>query len=227
MGLRPTGAPSVTDDGPALRAGMVVGGVTVAALLGPFVGLGAAPVALGTAAALGALSLDAARFGGLGGHLLAEALPGGRARLRRIALHEAAHALVASENGLTVKQVLVGSLACLRAGLRCNGSTAFELPAAVKLQAEDLRRWSRMLQAGMVAEELHFGRALGGADDRVLLGRLWGLSGHDVDTAQREQRRARREVEQWLRRETGRLEAEAERLLARAPTLLRPMTPAR
>ena len=32
----------------------------------------------------------------------------------------------------------------------------------------------------------------GGADDRALLGRLWGLSGYDVSTAQQEQRRARR-----------------------------------
>ncbi|MGB7563431.1 MAG: hypothetical protein WBM08_01635, partial [Prochlorococcaceae cyanobacterium] len=60
------------------------------------------------------------------------------------------------------------------------------------------------------------------ADDRALLGRLWGLSGYDVATAQMEQRRARREVEQWLRREADRLEAEAERLLAGAPTVLRP-----
>lgn len=214
--------PSSSDDGPALRAGLAVGGLTLAALLGPLVGLGPGPIALGAAAALAALSLDAARFGGLGGHLLAEALPGGRARLRRIALHEAAHALVAAENGLTVVQVLVGSLACLRAGLRCNGSTAFELPAAAKLPAEDLRRWSRMLQAGMVAEELHYGSARGGADDRALLGRLWGLSGYDVAAAQMEQRRARREVEQWLRREAGRLEQEADRLLAGAPTVLRP-----
>ena len=51
-------------------------------------------------------------------------------------------------------------------------------------------------------------------DDRALLGRLWGLSGHDVDTAQREQRRARREVDQWLRRQQPQLEQLTDQLLA-------------
>ena len=40
---------------------------------------------------------------------------------------------------------------------------------------EDLRRWSRVLQAGIAAETLVFGKARGGADDRALLGRLWGI----------------------------------------------------
>lgn len=208
------------DEGPALRAGLAVGGITVAALLGPLVGLGPGVVALGAAGALAALTLDAARFGGLGGHLLAEALPGGQGRLRRIALHEAAHGLVAAENDLAVEGVLVGTLACLRAGLRCNGSTVFAVPEHSKMSAPDLRRWSQVLQAGIVAEELQFGSARGGSDDRALLGRLWGLSGFDAATAQREQRRARREVEQFLRRQHSQLQAEAERLLAEAPSLL-------
>ncbi|MGB7565097.1 MAG: hypothetical protein WBM08_10135, partial [Prochlorococcaceae cyanobacterium] len=66
---------NTSDDAPALGAGLAVGAFTGAALLGPLVGLGPGPIALGAAAALAALSLDAARFGGLGGHLLAEALP--------------------------------------------------------------------------------------------------------------------------------------------------------
>lgn len=166
--------------------------------------------------------MDAARFGGRGGHLLAEALPGGLARLRRIAIHEAGHALAAHHDQMPVKRVLVGSLACLRAGLQVNGCTEFEPPHHVKLPLEELRRWSRVLQAGMAAERLHFEASRGGADDRALLGRLWGLSGHDAPTAQREQRRARREVEQLLRNERAELERRAEALLAEAPRLLRP-----
>ena len=84
---------------------------------------------------------------------------------------------------------------------------------------EDLRRWSRVLQAGIVAEKLIYGSANGGADDRALLGRLWGLSGHDVQTAQREQRRARREIEQQLRQEKAVLEQRCDALLATAPRL--------
>jgi hypothetical protein len=108
----------------------------------------------------------------------------------------------------------VGSLACWRQGLRANGTTQLEPPAHAKLPLEDLRRWSQVLQAGMVAELLIYGGSRGGADDRALLGRLWGLSGYDVTTAQNEQRRARREVEQWLRQRRAELEQRAEQLLA-------------
>jgi hypothetical protein len=78
-----------------------------------------------------------------------------------------------------------------------------------------------VLLAGMVAEELIYGESQGGSDDRALLGRIWGLSGFDVDTAQREQRRARREVEQGLSKRRPELEQRAERLLAQAPRLFR------
>ncbi len=204
----------------ALRVGIAVAAVTAAAVLGPPLGLSPAWIALAVGLALGGLSLDAARFGGRGGHLLAEALPGGRARLRRIAIHEAGHVLVAAEEAMAVRQVLVGSLACLRQGLAACGSTELEPPAHARLAAEDLRRWSRVLQAGMAAEVLIYGSSQGGSDDRALLGRLWGLSGFDVATAQREQRRARREVDQWLRARRDQLEQRAEQLLAAAPRLL-------
>ncbi|MFM2158121.1 MAG: hypothetical protein RLZZ124_595, partial [Cyanobacteriota bacterium] len=79
----------------ALAAGVAVAGVTAAAVVGPVLGLSPWVIAIAAGGGLAALSLDAARFGGLGGHLLAEALPGGfgRARLRRIAIHEAGHVL--------------------------------------------------------------------------------------------------------------------------------------
>jgi hypothetical protein len=205
-----------------LAAGLAVALVSLAAILGPALGLSPWWITLGVALGLGSLTLDAARFGGRGGHVLAEALPGGQLRLRRIAIHEAGHVLVARQEEMAVRQVLVGSLACLRAGLNTSGSTELEPPAHAKLPPEELRRWSRVLQAGMVAEQLIYGQSVGGSDDRALLGRLWGLSGHDVDTAQREQRRARREVEQQLRRCQDELQAQAETLLAAAPRLGRP-----
>ena len=206
-----------------LAAGLAVGLISLAAILGPALGLSPWIVTLIAGLGLGGLTLDAARFGGRGGHVLAEALPGGRARLRRIAIHEAGHLLVARQEEMAVRQVLVGSLACLRAGLNTSGSTELEPPAHAKLPAEELRRWSRVLQAGMVAEQLIYGQSVGGTDDRALLGRLWGLSGHDVDTAQREQRRARREVEAQLRASEQQLQSEADALLALAPRLGRPL----
>lgn len=201
----------------AFTAGVVVLLLSLAAVVGPLVGLSPWWVTLLVALGLGSLTVDAARFGGRGGHLLAEALPGGQWRLRRIAVHEAGHALAADSDGLAVRRVLVGSLACLRAGVDSGGCTEFALPERVRLSAEDLRRWSRVLQAGMVAETLVYGDSVGGDDDRALLGRLWGLSGFDVEMARIEQRRARREVEQALRARRAEIEAEADRLLAAAP----------
>ena len=97
---------------------------------------------------------------------------------------------MAAENQLPVKQF---SWATERvAWFAVNGSTELEPPAQVKMPLEDLRRWSRVLLAGMVAETVEYGGSRGGADDRALLGRLWGLSA-DVTAAQNEQRRARRE----------------------------------
>lgn len=200
-------------------AGATVAGATLLAVFGPVVGLSPAWIAVGIGGVLVALTVDASQWQGLGGHLVAEALPGGRARLRRIACHEAGHLLLARENDLPVERVLVGTRACLQAGVRSNGATEFTIPDSMRMSLEDLRRWSRVLQAGIAAETLIYGAARGGADDRALLGRLWGLSGHDVDTAQREQRRARREVDQWLRDQKSALEQLAEELLNDAPTL--------
>lgn len=210
-----------------LAAGIAVAVVSVLAVLAPLLGLSPWLITLVVGVALAALTLDAWRFAGRGGHLLAEALPGGQARLRRIAVHEAAHALVARAEAIPVQQVLVGTLACLRAGLACGGSTVLCPPDHAKLPLSELRRWSRVLQAGIVAEQLHYGAAAGGADDRSLLGRLWGLSGYDVTTAQREQRQARREVERALRAAEEQLLQQAEHLALAAPRLGRRPQPAK
>ncbi len=206
----------------ALTAGVAVLLVSLAAVVGPLVGISPALIALAAGLALAALTADAALLSGRGGHLLAETLPGGTGRLRRIAVHEAGHGLVAGEEAVPVRRVLVGTWAALQAGVSSGGCTEFDVPAAAKMSLTDLRRWSRVLLAGMVAEELVYGDSIGGADDRAQLGRLWGLSGTDVATAQREQRQARREVTRWLGQRRQELEERAEGLLQVAPRLGRP-----
>ena len=201
------------------RAGVAVAALTGLGAFGPAMGLSAAWIVVLVGGVLVALSVDAATWQGMGGHLLAETLPGGESRLRRIAVHEAGHLLIADTEALPVQNVFVGTLACLRAGLRASGATEFTIPDSVRMPLEDLRRWSRVLQAGMAAETVIYGSARGGADDRALLGRLWGLSGHDVATAQREQRRARREIEQQLRRRRSDLDKAVGELLEAAPRL--------
>ena len=201
------------------RAGLAVAAITALGAFGPVMGLSPAWIVVAVVGGLVTLSVDAASWQGMGGHLLAEAMPGGEGRLRRIAVHEAGHLLIAEAEDLPVQRVMVGTLACLRAGLRSSGATEFIVPESVRMPMEDLRRWSRVLQAGIAAETVIYGSARGGADDRALLGRLWGLSGHDVATAQREQRRARREIEQQLRQDRSQLEDRVGTLLAEAPRL--------
>ena len=205
----------------ALRAGVAVAVVTGLGAFGPAIGISPAWIVILVGGGLVALSVDAATWQGMGGHVLAEALPGGEARLRRIAVHEAGHLLIAENEQLPVQRVMVGTLACLQAGLRSSGATEFTVPDSVRMPLEDLRRWSRVLQAGIAAETVVYGITRGGADDRALLGRLWGLSGHDVATAQREQRRARREIQQQLKRRHQDLETKAGELLSLAPRLMR------
>lgn len=208
-----------------VRIGVVVALLTAGAVFGPSIGLSPAWITVLVMTTLVGVSVDAALWDGRGGHLLAEALPGGRERLRRIALHEAGHRLVATHEGLSPGPTQVGTLACLRAGRQACGSTELPLPESAKLSLEDLRRWSRVLLAGMAAEVVVHGESEGGADDRRLLGRLWGLSGQTAATAQLEQRRARREVEQWLRQKRSDLDDECATLLAEAPSLRRLSVP--
>ena len=210
----------------ALTAGVAVLLVSLAAVVGPLLGIPPWLIALAAGLALAALTADAAFLGGRGGHLVAEALPGGVGRLRRIAVHEAAHGLLAEAEAVPVRRVLVGAFAALQAGVSSGGSTEFALPASAKMPLSELRRWSRVLLAGMVAEDLVYGGSIGGADDRAQLGRLWGLSGYDVATAQREQRQARREVKRWLEHRRQELEERAEGLVRSAPRLGRPLPPA-
>ena len=207
------------EDTGARTAGVAVLVVSVTAVAGPLLGVSPWLPALAAGLALAALTADAALWGGRGGHVVAETLPGGEGRLRRIAVHEAAHGLVAQAEAVPVRRVLVGSWAALRAGVQGGGSTEFDPPSSAKMPLTELRRWSRVLQAGMVAEELVYGASVGGADDRAQLGRLWGLSGYDVATAQREQRQARREVKRWLGERRRELEERAEALLRAAPRL--------
>ena len=204
------------------RIALVVAVFSGTAVLGPMVGVSPAWITVAVISALEMVSVDAAAWNGRGGHLLAEALPGGQERLRRIALHEAGHRLLASHEGMELGDTLVGSLACLRAGHDACGRTTRPLPASSKLPLEELRRWSRVLLAGMAAEQVVHGGSDGGMDDRQLLGRIWGLSGQSAQIAQLEQRRARREVEQWLEQNRSALDQECESLLSQAPSLLRP-----
>ena len=99
-----------------LRAAIAVAAITGLGAFGPVMGLSPAWIVVFVVGGLVALSVDAASWQGMGGHLLAEAMPGGEGRLRRIAVHEAGHLLIAEAEDLPVQRVMVGTMACLRGG---------------------------------------------------------------------------------------------------------------
>ena len=70
-----------------LRAGIAVAGITVLGAFGPALGLSSAWIVVAVGGALVTLSVDAATWQGMGGHILAEALPGGQERLRLSLIH--------------------------------------------------------------------------------------------------------------------------------------------
>ena len=67
----------------ALRAGLVVAGITGLGAFGPALGLSAAWIVVVVGGGLVLLSVDAASWQGMGGHVVAEALPGGHLPPRR------------------------------------------------------------------------------------------------------------------------------------------------
>jgi hypothetical protein len=143
------------------RIALVVAVFSGTAVLGPMVGVSPAWITVAVISALVMVSVDAAAWNGRGGHLLAEALPGGQERLRRIALHEAGHRLLASHEDMELGDTLVGSLACLRAGHDACGRTT------LSWQVWPLSRWcmAAAMAAWMIAS---FWAASGGSRVKAL-----------------------------------------------------------
>ena len=67
-----------------LRAGLAVAAITGLGAFGPVLGLSPAWIVVAVGGTLVLLSVDAASWQGMGGHVLAEALPGGEGRLRPV-----------------------------------------------------------------------------------------------------------------------------------------------
>jgi len=181
------------------RTGLFAVGVLVFTLLagvGPALGLPPQVAAFAFALAVGGFAVDQLFWRGRLGVLLvglAEERQAGW--LERVACHEAGHLLVARRLDIPVEDYTLGALATFRKGIPGSGGVVFAPPPA-QLSLERIEAYCAAYQAGVLAEQLVLGRAVGGADDFQKLALLLGAlarRGEGAPTAlkNRAERRAR------------------------------------
>lgn len=154
--------------------------VTMMALLGPLVELSPVVPAVTIAGLLGVATLDQLSWDGRAGTFLVESLSRtSSAHRQRIVHHEAGHFLVAHVLGIPVVDYTLSAWAAWRKGLPGQGGVVFDdqdLTTEVaqgQLSAQMLSRYCTLWMAGVAAEQLVYGQAVGGTDDRQKFRILW------------------------------------------------------
>ncbi|MEM9978919.1 MAG: ATP-dependent Zn protease [Cyanobacteria bacterium P01_D01_bin.2] len=154
--------------------------VTMLILLGPLLSISPEGLATVTAALLGLVSLDQLGWQGRGGTLLVDWLSQRSPEYcDRIVRHEAGHFLTAYMLGIPIDQYTLTAWETLKVGVGGNGGVIFktdDIDQAVevgKISQQQIDRYCTVWMAGIAAEELTYGSAQGGRDDRLKLNLLW------------------------------------------------------
>lgn len=154
--------------------------VTMLILLGPLIHVSPGGLATVVAVLAGAVTLDQVGWGGRGGGLLVDAISQRSPEYRdRIARHEAGHFLAAHLLDIPVASYTLTAWETLRAGLDGSGGVVFDTAEIDRAMAvgtitqQQLDRYCTVWMAGIAAEELTYGSAQGGQDDRLKLNMLW------------------------------------------------------
>lgn len=174
-------------------------GTTMVSLLGPLVHLSPAWIAGVAATGLGVFTLDQLNLQGRIGHLITDALAWFSPEHRqRVIHHEAGHLLTALLLDIPVTDYTLTTWEAWRRGLPGQGGVIFALgqgpggkpgdgsgdgiiPATLTPQWLD--RYSQVWMAGLAAEQMIYGNALGGDSDVQALRQLWqGLGKSDLET---------------------------------------------
>lgn len=154
--------------------------LVMSSLLGPLLHLSPTIPAIAAFGILGFITLDTLGWQGKGGRLILDGL----ARLSpehrdRIIRHEAGHFLVAHLLGIPITGYTLSAWESFRQGQPGLGGVSFdvqELEAEVsqnQLSAQLVNRFCTVWMAGIAAENLVYGNAEGGADDRQKFQLLW------------------------------------------------------
>jgi hypothetical protein len=147
--------------------------ITLSTLVGPLFNLPPAVPAIATFCLLGLATLDSFQWQGQGGTILLDLLAGSSKQRRdRILHHEAGHFLAAHLLGIPVTGYALNAWEAFRQGQSAQGGVRFEdEKLASQLQngtisAQLLDQYCIVWMAGIVAENLVYGSAEGGAEDR-------------------------------------------------------------
>jgi len=168
---------------------VVIFGMTMASLLGPLVHLSPALVAGVAATGLGVFTLDQLNLQGRIGNLITDGLAWfSPVHRQRVTYHEAGHLLTAILLDIPVQGYTLTTWGAWRQGLPGQGGVIFgfgdnfndRLPNALTPQWLD--RYSQVWMAGLAAEQMVYGDALGGDGDVQALRQLWrGLGKSDLE----------------------------------------------
>ncbi|MEO1592093.1 MAG: ATP-dependent Zn protease [Cyanobacteria bacterium J06632_22] len=153
---------------------------TMLSLLGPFVHITPEMLGIAVAGLAGLILVDRFGWQGLGGMLLIDWMAQQSPEYRqRIVQHEAGHFLTAHLLNIPVTAYYLSAWEALRAGVPGSGGVQFDasdIEAQVeqgKLSAQQVDRYCTVWMAGIAAEELLYGTAQGGSDDRMKVQALW------------------------------------------------------
>ncbi|MCU0545917.1 MAG: ATP-dependent Zn protease [Oscillatoriaceae cyanobacterium Prado104] len=148
--------------------------ITISTLLGPAFNLSPAVPALAIFCLLGLATLDSFQWQGQGGTILLDFLAGSsKAKRDRILHHEAGHFLVAHLLGIPVTGYALNAWEAFKQGQSAQGGVRFqdaELASQLQngtLSSHILDKYCTVWMAGIVAENLVYGNAEGGAEDRT------------------------------------------------------------
>lgn len=197
---------------------------TMLSLLGPLVNLSPAVPAVATAALLGLATLDQLSLEGRLGNILVDWAAWTSAEHRqRVLHHEAGHFLVATLLEIPVASYTLNSWEAWRQGVPGQGGVVFDTTvleqslAQGQLPATLLDRYCRVWMAGIAAEQMVYGDAVGGFDDRQKFAQLWQQLDRPAAEAQLKQRWAGLQAKTLLQAHETAFEQLAEAMAQRQP----------
>lgn len=197
--------------------------LTMMALWGPLLHLPPMVPATAALTMLGLVAFDTVGLQGQGQGLLRDWVAQRSPTYRqRILYHEAGHFLVAYLLQIPVTGYSLSAWEAWRQGQPGQGGIRFDdgpLQAELhdgKLAAHWINRYAQVWLAGIAAEELIYGQAIGGSDDRQQLATLWQALRQTPAEAAYQERWAMHQVHQQLQTHRAALEALVLALAARA-----------
>lgn len=194
-------------------------GVTMISLVGPLISLSPVVPAVATVGMIGLVTLDQLGLQGRVGNLVVDWCSWASPEYRqRVLYHEAGHFLVATLLGIPVVAYSLNTWEAWKQGLPGQGGVVFdtqELEQTVaqgQIPAQLLDRYCRVWMAGIAAEQLAYGTAIGGSDDRLKFAQLWQQLDRPAAEAQTKQRWAALQAKTLMEANRPALEALVEAL---------------